>query len=96
MFTFSVGNAQQKTVSGTVLDDLGGPLPGATVLEKGTTNGVSTDFDGNYSIEVSEGAVLEISFMGYQTSSQTVGSSDSISVSLEADNELDEVIVSGV
>ena len=86
----------QKTVTGVVTDDSGLPLPGASVVEQGTTNGVSTDFDGNYSIEVSEGAVLEISFMGYQTSSQTVGSSDSISVSLEADNELDEVIVSGV
>ena len=86
----------QKKVTGVVTDDSGLPLPGASVVEQGTTNGVSTDFDGNYSIEVSEGAVLDISFMGYQTSSQTVGSSDSISVSLEADNELDEVIVSGV
>ena len=53
MFTFSVGNAQQKTVSGTVLDDLGGPLPGAAILVDGTTRGSTSDFDGNYSIEAS-------------------------------------------
>lgn len=53
MFTFSIGNAQQKTVSGTVLDDLGGPLPGATILVDGTTRGSTSDFDGNYSIEAS-------------------------------------------
>jgi TonB-linked SusC/RagA family outer membrane protein len=86
----------QKTVTGVVTDDSGLPLPGASVVEQGTSNGVSADFDGNFSIEVAEGAVLEFSYMGYQTSEQTVGSSDSINASLVADNELDEVIVSGV
>ena len=54
----------QKTITGVVSDDQGMPLPGATVLEQGTSNGVSTDFDGNYSIEVAEGSVLEYSFVG--------------------------------
>ena len=48
----------QTTVSGTVSDDTGAPLPGVNVVEKGTSNGTSTDFDGNYSISVSDGATL--------------------------------------
>ena len=86
----------QKTVTGVVSDDSGIPLPGASVVEQGTSNGVSTDFDGNYSIEVTEGAVLEISFIGYQTMESTVGSSDAISVSLQADNELDEIVLTAL
>ena len=86
----------QKTVSGNVVDDQGIPLPGATILEQGTTNGVSSDFDGNFSIEVSEGAVLVISFVGYQTQEITVGSEDNISVALEAGNELEEVVVTSL
>lgn len=86
----------QKTVTGVVSDDSGIPLPGASVVEKGTSNGVSTDFDGNYSIEVAEGAVLEFSFIGYETSEQNVGSSDSMNVSLAADNELEEVVLTAL
>ena len=56
----------QQTVTGTISDERGQPLPGASVVEKGTTNGVSTDFDGNYTIEISSGeAVLEFSYLGY-------------------------------
>ena len=51
--------AGQKTVSGVVVDEIGIPLPGASVVEVGTTNGVSTDFDGNYTIEVGENSSLE-------------------------------------
>ena len=86
----------QKTLSGTVVDDLGIPLPGATVLEQGTTNGVSTDFDGNFSIDVPEGAVLVISFVGYQSQEIVVGSDDTINVALEAGSELEEVIVTSL
>ncbi len=57
---------------------------------------VSSDFDGNFSIEVSEGAVLVISFVGYQTQEITVGSEDNISVALEAGNELEEVVVTSL
>ena len=55
----------QRSISGTVLDEGGLPLPGATIIEKGTSNGVSTDFDGNFTIEVAEDAVIEVSFIGY-------------------------------
>ena len=56
-----------KTVTGTVTDPGGMPLPGVTVQEKGTTNGVATDFDGNFSIQANEGDILEISYVGFQT-----------------------------
>ena len=86
----------QKTITGVVSDDQGIPLPGATVLEQGTTNGVSTDFDGNYSIEVAEGSVIEFSFVGYETSAITAGSDDQINVSLAQGNQLEEVIVTSL
>ena len=57
----------QQTVSGSVTDESGIPLPGATVIEKGTRNGTASDFDGNYSIAVGANAILEFSFVGYQT-----------------------------
>ena len=58
----------QSTITGNVTDDLGVPLPGATILEVGTSNGTTTDFDGNYSITVQEGASISASFVGYETS----------------------------
>ena len=96
MMLFAFTAMAQKTVTGVVSDDTGVPLPGASVVEQGTTNGVSTDFDGNYSIEVPEGAVLEINFIGYQTSELTVGAADSISVSMQEDNQLEEVVITAL
>ena len=55
----------QQNITGTVSDDAGVPIPGATVLVTGTNNGVSTDFDGNYSIIASEGDILSFSYVGY-------------------------------
>jgi TonB-linked SusC/RagA family outer membrane protein len=86
----------QKTIIGVVSDDQGMPLPGATVLEKGANNGVSTDFDGNYSIEVAEGSVLEFSFLGYITQSISESGQDTIDVQLLEDvSQLEEVVVTG-
>ncbi|WP_158651264.1 SusC/RagA family TonB-linked outer membrane protein [Pseudotamlana carrageenivorans] len=86
--------AQEKTISGTVSDGSGLPLPGATVLLKGTTAGTSTDFDGNYSIEAKTGDVLVYSFVGYTTKNVTVAASNKINVTLLEDAEsLDEVVV---
>ena len=85
--------AQNKNVSGTVSDESGVPLPGATVIITGTSTGVSTDFDGNYSISASEGDVLVFSYVGYTNQSQTVGASNTINVSLVPDNALEEVII---
>jgi TonB-linked SusC/RagA family outer membrane protein len=90
--------AQQKTVSGTVHDDQGVPLPGVNVLEKGTSNGTSTDFDGNYSISVAgDSAVLVFSSLGYSTSETTVAGQTSLNIVLSEDAEqLGEVVVTAL
>lgn len=85
----------QQTVSGLVTDAEGTPLPGATVIVQGTTNGVTTDFDGNYSINVERGQTLEASFIGYQSTTVLIEDQDQINLSLEQDNELDEVVIIG-
>jgi len=87
---------QQTTVNGTVTDNAGIPLPGATILEKGTTNGVISDFDGNYSIQVSEDAILEVSFIGYSTKEVAVNGRSEIDIVMESElGALDEVLVVG-
>ncbi len=58
---------QDKNVAGIVTDETGSPLPGVNVVEKGTSNGTSTDFDGNYVINISENATLVFSSLGYQS-----------------------------
>lgn len=86
----------QQTVTGIALDPSGLPLPGATIIELGTNNGTTSDFDGNFSIQVAEGASLEVSFVGYGTSIVAVDGQDNITVTLSEDEELDEVVVTGV
>ncbi|KAF9660067.1 SusC/RagA family TonB-linked outer membrane protein [Tenacibaculum mesophilum] len=86
--------AQERTISGTVSDE-SGPLPGVTILKKGTAQGTETDFDGNYSIQAKTGDVLVFSFVGMKTTEKTVGASNQISVVLETDNLLEEVVVVG-
>ena len=86
----------QKTVSGTVTDDNAVPLPGATVVVEGTTTGVTTDFDGNYSISASEGDVLVVSFVGYASASATVGASSTLNFSLSPSSALEEVVVTAL
>lgn len=93
-FVVQLTFAQEKTISGTVSDNSGLPLPGATVLVKGTSSGTSSDFDGNYSIKASSGATLVFSFVGYTTQEITVGASNTINVTLQEDAEsLEEVVV---
>ena len=86
----------QSTVTGNVTDDQGVPLPGATVLEVGTSNGTTTDFDGNYSITVQDGASISASFVGYETASTLVAGQDQINFSLDQGNQLEEVIVTSL
>ena len=64
---------QTKTVTGTVVDAAGIPVIGANILVKGTTNGTITDIDGNFSIEVEENSILEVSYIGYVTTEVKVG-----------------------
>ena len=85
--------AQQTTVSGTVSDNSGG-IPGVSVLIKGTTTGVETDFNGKYSIKASSGSVLVFSYLGYKTIEKTIGSSNTINVTMIEDSSvLDEVVI---
>ena len=85
MVMFQWGVAQ-KSVSGTVSDNAGVPLPGATVQVVGTNTGVTTDFDGVYSIMASEGDVLSFSYTGFTALTVTVGASATIDVSLTSDS----------
>ena len=86
---------QAKKVTGTVTDAYG-PVIGANVLEKGTTNGVITDIDGNFTLDVQPGATLVISFIGYTPQEIVVGDQTTINVQLKEDTEvLDEVVVVG-
>ncbi|MFC0602924.1 SusC/RagA family TonB-linked outer membrane protein [Winogradskyella pulchriflava] len=95
-FVMQFSFAQEKTVTGTVTTaDDGLPLPGASVIVKGTSRGQQTDFDGKYSIQVSQGEILVISYVGMKNSEVLIGSGNTYDVALEFDNALDEVIVVG-
>lgn len=87
----------QSSISGAVLDNEGRPLPGANILEKGTTNGTQTDFDGNFTLAIDdENAVLVISYLGFATKEVSLNGQTSISVTLEEDAAgLEEVVVVG-
>ncbi|MCK5679000.1 MAG: carboxypeptidase-like regulatory domain-containing protein, partial [Flavobacteriaceae bacterium] len=95
-FLMLYGFTQAQSVSGTV-SDANGPLPGANVIVKGTSNGVTTDFDGNYTIDdVASDAILTISYVGYITQEIIVDGQSTINVTLKEDaNQLDEVVVVG-
>ncbi len=95
MFLCISAMAQKVPVTGTVTDQTG-PVIGASVIEKGTTNGTMTDNDGHFTLSVSKGAVIEISSIGYKTQEITVGNQSNFNVKLSEDNEfLDEVVVIG-
>jgi iron complex outermembrane receptor protein len=94
IFTVS-STAQEIKVSGVVSDDSNAPLAGASVLVKGTQNGVSTDFDGKFSIDAKTGDVLLVSYIGFETQSITVTGS-TVNVSLKSSGEtLQDVVVIG-
>ena len=87
--------AQRVSVTGTVSDAIG-PVVGASVIEKGTSNGAVTDLDGNFALSVKPGATLVVSSIGYATREIPVGSQTQFAVTLQEDNEfLDEVVVVG-
>ncbi|MGB5418270.1 SusC/RagA family TonB-linked outer membrane protein [Algibacter sp.] len=96
-FVVQLSFAQEKTISGIVSDGSGLPLPGATVLVKGTSSGTSSDFDGKYSINTNQGSTLIFSFVGYTTKEVKVGASNSINVTMQEDAEaLEEVVVTAL
>ena len=89
--------AQSQTVSGTITEaETGMPLPGVTVMEKGTSNGTSTDFDGNFSLNVGDDATLILSMIGYVTQEIPVTSGE-VNAEMATDTEaLDEVVVTAL
>jgi TonB-linked SusC/RagA family outer membrane protein len=89
--------AQEKTISGTVSDESGLPLPGVNIIIKGTTTGTQTDFDGNYTITANVGNVLSFTYLGLKPHEATVGASNTINVTMKEDaSVLDEVVVTAI
>jgi TonB-linked SusC/RagA family outer membrane protein len=86
----------QTNITGTVLDETGAPLPGATVIVDGTTRGVATDFDGNFSIQASQGDILVFTYVGYAEQRLNVGSDDNYTITLNPEGELEEVVVTAL
>lgn len=83
-------------IRGTVTEENGDPIPGATILVEGSNTGTATDIDGNFSLDVDEGSVLLISFIGYKSQRITVGNQSSLSITLMEDqSSLEEVVVVG-
>ncbi|WP_010519392.1 SusC/RagA family TonB-linked outer membrane protein [Croceivirga radicis] len=93
-FVVHITFAQDKTISGTVTDADGLPLPGVNIVVEGTSNGTQTDFDGNYSITASAGQTLLFTYIGQKPSRRTVGAGNSINVQMVEDAQaLEEVVV---
>ena len=96
-FVVHISFAQEKTITGTVTDQDGLPLPGVNIVVAGTTTGTQTDFDGNYSISASEGQTLLFSYIGQKEVGQTVGAGSSMSVQMSEDAQaLEEVVVTAL
>lgn len=90
------GSEKKKTISGKVTDEKGVAVIGANVIEKGTTNGIITDIDGSFVLEVGERAVLKISYVGYNAEEVAVGKQSHLSIRIREDTKaLDEVVVIG-
>jgi len=94
-FVVQISFAQERTISGTVSDETG-PLPGVSVLKKGTATGTETDFDGKYSIQAKTGDVLVYSFVGMKSVEKVVGDSNTISFTMNSDNVLEEVVINAL
>jgi TonB-linked SusC/RagA family outer membrane protein len=96
MLTGMTAFAQATTITGTVKDNTGMPVPGANVLIKNTSNGVQTDFDGKFAIKAKPEDILVASFIGMKTTEVKVGNQSSINIKLEEEgNKLEEVVVVG-
>ena len=92
---FSLAQAQTIKVNGRVTDDLNEPMIGVSIFEKGTTNGVITDMDGNYSLSVKEGATIVYSYIGYLTQEKKAVAGVMNVILKEDTKTLDEVVVVG-
>lgn len=96
MLLLPISMLAQNTVSGTVVDDQNIPIPGINILIEGTQRGTTTDFDGNYSIEINDGEALVFSYLGFKTQKITYTGQRKIDITLQADQEqLEEVVLIG-
>ena len=94
LFLFGMVGFTNAQVTGSVVDEDGTPLPGASIVIKGTTTGTTTDFDGNFTIEASMGDILMVSYIGFETLQVTVNSTD-MAIILTSGVALSEVIIVG-
>lgn len=93
-FVVQISFAQEKTISGTVTDADGLPLPGVNIVVDGTTTGTQSDFDGNYALQASPGQVLVFTYLGMRPERRTVGAGDVVNVQMAEDAQaLEEVVV---
>lgn len=92
----SISHGQDKNIEGIVSDNSGVPLPGVTVILKGTNFGTSTDFDGNFNLTVNTGEIIVFSYVGFKTKEVRIGNSNTYNIILEEENTaLDEIVVVG-
>lgn len=97
IFQTPVTNQKQQTIKGKVVDSQGEALIGVSVLEKGTTNGTITDFDGKYTLVSNNNAILQFSYVGYQTAEVAAKGKNEINVTLKEDTQtIDEVVVTAL
>ncbi|MCB4798273.1 SusC/RagA family TonB-linked outer membrane protein [Neotamlana laminarinivorans] len=96
LFLCVLSYAQTTNLSGIVQDETGLPIPGANIIIKGTNNGTTTDFDGNFTLKAEIGATISISYIGYVTKQIVITESKNLTITLEEDvSQLDEVVVVG-
>ncbi|WP_422091905.1 TonB-dependent receptor [Tenacibaculum ovolyticum] len=85
----------QSQISGTIVDSNNQPLPGANIIEKGTSNGANSDFNGAFKLTVKEGATLIISFSGFETQEVAVNGKTKFTITLKEGLQLDEIVITG-
>ena len=94
LLCLTTARSQEKTITGTVIDQAGIPLPGVNIVVEGTSNGTQTDFDGLYSISASSGQILLFTYIGQKAARRTVGADNVINLQMEEDTQaLEEVVV---
>ena len=96
LILLSFAMSAQETISGTITDENGVPLPGATIVVVETNDGTTTDFDGNYSINASEGQTILLSYVGYETLTLKVSDESNFDISLKQSGALDEIVVTAL
>ncbi|TXN34718.1 SusC/RagA family TonB-linked outer membrane protein [Flagellimonas hymeniacidonis] len=97
LFCIAFARSQEKTITGTIIDQTGIPLPGVNIVVDGTTNGTQSDFDGNYSIVASVGQTLVYTYLGQRPARRLVGAQSVIDIQMEEDAQaLEEVVVTAL